>query len=155
MRSPIGHPDRIALEDFVDPIQYLPLPSLQRPLLDKFYREQRSAMRTPAQASLWVARAPQIIAGLCLSPVEGGCWLTGLLVAGTHRRAGIASALLSRAAESVDGNLWLFCHPNLEGFYARRGFAPCMQLPGPLADRYRRYSRHKPLVALVRAPAPR
>ncbi|MBA1274236.1 GNAT family N-acetyltransferase [Stutzerimonas azotifigens] len=132
------------------PIQYLPLSPLQRPLLDKFYRTQRSAMRTPAQAALWVARTPDIVAGLCLSAVEDGHWLTGLLVAETHRRAGIASALMSRAAESVEGNLWLFCHPNLSAFYVRHGFANCTQLPDSLANRLERYSRHKKLIALVR-----
>ncbi len=139
----------------MDPIQYLPLPPLQCPLLDKFYREQRSPMRAPKHAALWVARAPEIIAGLCLSSIEDGFWLTGLLVARAHRRAGIASTLLTRVQESVDGDLWLFYHPNLEGFYARRGFASCTHLPAPLADRYQRYSRHKQLVALVRPPTSR
>ncbi|MDE1169024.1 MAG: GNAT family N-acetyltransferase [Pseudomonas sp.] len=131
-----------------------PLDVPQRPLLAKFYKAHRSAMRAPAQAQPWVARAPHIIGGLCLTPVADGVWLTGLLVDPACRGQGVASQLIGQALAQQAGAVWLFCHPDLMSFYARSGFAETGRLPPPLADRLARYQRSKPLLAMVRLEPP-
>ncbi|MDB6141429.1 MAG: N-acetyltransferase [Pseudomonas sp.] len=125
------------------------LPELSRPLLDKFYREHRSPMRAGGEARLWVAKQTEIVGGLCLTDVADGQWLTGLFVAPAMRGHGIAGRLIDAALAEVRGPVWLFCHPDLLGFYRRSGFEPAANLPQTLAGRFERYSRTKPLIALI------
>lgn len=127
-----------------------PLDEPLRPLLDKFYRAHRSPMRAASDAQLWVARAPQIIGGLCLTPVADGRWLTGLLVDPAWRGQAVASRLIEQALLQQPGPTWLFCHPDLLGFYQRSGFVETALLPPALADRLARYQRSKALLAMVR-----
>ncbi|AVH39827.1 GNAT family N-acetyltransferase [Pseudomonas monteilii] len=108
-------------------------------------------MRAASDAQLWVARAPGIIAGLSLSPVGDGYWLTGLLVDPQQRNKGMAGRLIEAALEQANGPTWLFCHPDLVPFYQRLGFHMAGQLPESLASRLLRYQRSKRLVALERA----
>ncbi|MGE6386066.1 GNAT family N-acetyltransferase [Pseudomonas sp. NPDC078416] len=131
-------------------IQFLLLPDVQRPLLEKFYRAHRSPMRARGEAQVWVARRPDIIGALCLTPVAGGHWLTGLFVAPDERGRGVAPGLIAAALTSVEGNVWLFCEPELSGFYQRLGFVETLQLPQELAARLARYQQTKRLIALVR-----
>jgi GNAT superfamily N-acetyltransferase len=131
-------------------LQFLPLPDVHRPLLEKFYRAHRSSMRARGEAEIWVARAPEIVGALCLTPVSGGLWLTGLFVAPAERRHGVAGRLIAAALRSVEGNVWLFCEPELSGFYQRNGFTDIQDLPQELAVRLARYQQTKRLIALVR-----
>lgn len=131
-------------------MQFDALSPLERPLLDKFYRAHHAPMRSKGQAQLWVAREASIIAGMCLTPVADGHWLTGLFVAPERRRRGVAQALLDATRDSIEGSLWLFCDPALVGFYQRSGFAETEALPQGLADRLARYRQTKVLVAMVR-----
>ncbi|MGM3218070.1 GNAT family N-acetyltransferase [Pseudomonas sp. PhalM4] len=108
-------------------------------------------MRAASDAQLWVARAPGIIAGLSLSPVGNGYWLTGLFVDPQQRNKGMAGRLIEAALEQANGPTWLFCHPDLVPFYQRLGFHMAGQLPESLASRLLRYQRSKRLVALERA----
>ncbi len=108
-------------------------------------------MRAASDAELWVARAPGIIAGLSLSAVGEGFWLTGLFVAPQRRNQGVAARLVEAALAQVDGPVWLFCHPDLMPFYQRLGFDLAQQLPEALASRLLRYQRNKRLVALQRS----
>lgn len=126
------------------------LAPLLQPLLGKFYRAHRSPMRAPDGAQTWVARRQEILAALNLTPVDHGHWLTGLLVAPTERRQGLASQLIEHALARTTGPVWLFCHPDLLGFYQRLGFEPATQLPPALAERLARYQRSKALLALAR-----
>ncbi|MFG0756274.1 GNAT family N-acetyltransferase [Pseudomonas sp. TYF_14] len=119
-------------------------------MLDHFYRQHSSRMRAASDAELWVARAPGIIAGLSLSAVGEGFWLTGLFVAPQRRNQGVAARLVETALAQVDGPVWLFCHPDLMPFYQRLGFDLAQQLPEALASRLLRYQRNKRLVALQR-----
>ncbi|CAK9890707.1 MULTISPECIES: GNAT family N-acetyltransferase [Pseudomonas] len=107
-------------------------------------------MRAAAQGQLWVARAEEIIAALCLSEVPGGHWLTGLFVAPAWRGQQVARQLIAAPAGEMQGSIWLFCHPDLTSFYARQAFSTTHALPVPLAERLERYQRSKPLVAMVR-----
>lgn len=127
---------------------YAPLQSVARPLLNKFYRQHRSAMRLPPDAQGWVAREEEIIAGLCLTPVSHGQWLTGLLVTPGSRGRGIAQGLIE--ASVAAGPVWLFCHPQLRGFYERVEFDVAEQLPPALSERLRRYQQTKELIAMQR-----
>lgn len=108
-------------------------------------------MRAASDAQLWVARAPGIIAGLSLSPVGDGYWLTGLFVDPQQRNKGMAGRLIEAALEQANGPTWLFCHTDLVPFYQRLGFHMAGQLPESLASRLLRYQRSKRLVALERA----
>ncbi|MDY7070457.1 hypothetical protein PshuTeo2_04770 [Pseudomonas hunanensis] len=107
-------------------------------------------MRAANDAELWVARAPGIIAGLSLSAVSEGFWLTGLFVDPQRRSQGVAARLVEAALVQVGGPVWLFCHPELTPFYQRLGFDLAQQLPEALASRLQRYQRKKRLVALQR-----
>ncbi|WP_420850915.1 GNAT family N-acetyltransferase [Pseudomonas wenzhouensis] len=128
---------------------YRQLPSALRPLVDKFYREHRSSMRSQAGDELWVAQqGSTIVAALCLRPVADGQWLTGLFVAPAQRRQGLANALLAHSLKSHPQPIWLFCHPDLSVFYQRQGFHPCTQLPVELQQRLARYQRTKNLLTL-------
>ncbi|MDH0749648.1 GNAT family N-acetyltransferase [Pseudomonas sp. GD03842] len=133
---------------------FQPLPAIQRPLLEKFYKAHRSGMKPRAGAQMWVARDPDIVAALCLTPVGTGHWLTGMFVAPVRRGLGLAHALIEAALGGLEGEVWLFCEPDRLGLYRRSGFAQAWDLPQELADRLARYRQTKPLLALVR-PAPR
>ncbi|MDG9758141.1 GNAT family N-acetyltransferase [Pseudomonas sediminis] len=125
------------------------LPLQLRPLVDKFYRDHRSPMRSQAGDELWVAEnASEIVATLSLRPVAGGQWLTGLFVAPALRRQGVAAALLSHSLALHPEPVWLFCHPELHTFYQRLGFESGQSLPTELAQRLTRYQRGKSLIAL-------
>ncbi|QXI31625.1 GNAT family N-acetyltransferase [Pseudomonas vanderleydeniana] len=105
-------------------------------------------MRASGEGQLWVARDGGIVAGLSLTAVADGFWLTGLFVDPQRRGQGVAGHLVARALATLAGPTWLFCHPDLRDFYAKLGFKPAGQLPQALADRLARYSRSKPLIAL-------
>lgn len=125
------------------------LPLQLRPLVDKFYRDHRSPMRSQAGDELWVAEnASEIVATLSLRPVAGGQWLTGLFVAPALRRQGVAAALLDHSLALHPEPVWLFCHPELRGFYQRLGFEDCQRLPAELDERLTRYQRTKSLIPL-------
>ncbi len=126
------------------------LTAAERPLLNKFYKSHGSSMRASENGLPWVARDGGIIAALSLTPVAGGQWLTGLLVAPAQRNRQVARRLIERACEGLEGAVWLFCHPDLQPFYERLGFALCETLPGALGERLARYRRSKPLVAMRR-----
>ncbi|MDD2050176.1 GNAT family N-acetyltransferase [Pseudomonas putida] len=132
-------------------LRYGLLTEPERPLLNKFYKDQGSSMRAAAQGQLWVARVEQIVAALCLTPVPGGYWLTGLWVAERWRGQQIARRLIKTAVKSTEGMTWLFCHPDLVPFYQRQGFSPCSELPAALAERLARYQRSKSLMAMALA----
>lgn len=127
---------------------YAPLSGPSRPLLDKFYRQHKSAMRLPAEAQGWVAREGEIIAGLCLTPLSQGQWLTGLLVTPGWRGRGVAQGLIE--ASIAAGPVWLFCNPQLRGFYERVEFEVTGELPAALAERLKRYQQTKQLIAMAR-----
>ena len=125
------------------------LPLQLRPLVDKFYRDHRSPMRSQSGDELWVVQsASEIVAALSLRPVAGGQWLTGLFVALTLRRQALVAALLSHSLALHPEPVWLFCHPELRSFYQRLGFEDCQSLPTELAVRLTRYQRNKSLVSL-------
>ncbi|WP_084702816.1 GNAT family N-acetyltransferase [Pseudomonas japonica] len=132
------------------PIQCSPLTASERPLLNKFYKSQSSPMRGSDSGVAWVARAGAIVAALNLSPVPGGHWLTGLLVAQDWRRRQVARRLIERASQDATGCIWLFCHPDLQTFYEKLGYAVSEDLPAVLAERLARYRRSKPLLAMAR-----
>ncbi|MGY4534329.1 N-acetylglutamate synthase-like GNAT family acetyltransferase [Pseudomonas sp. TE3786] len=138
------------------PLHFGTLPAVMRPLLNKFYRAHHSPMRATADDQLWVAKDAEIVAGLCLRPLgqSAGCWLTSLFVAPTLRQQRIASQLVQKACEHAAQPVWLFCHPQLLGFYARLGFVPAGNLPPALAERLARYQRSKTLIALQRDGQP-
>ncbi|MGY2291962.1 GNAT family N-acetyltransferase [Pseudomonas sp. SDO528_S397] len=122
------------------------------PLLNKFYRSHDSSMKALKGAGLWVARDTAIVAGLCLSPVVGGHWLTGLFVDPAYRGQGLAGRLIGEATATADGTVWLLCHPDLEAFYQRLGFSQDTRLPQSLAERLVRYKRNKPMIAMGLEP---
>lgn len=124
------------------------LPSESRPLLNKFYRAHRSHMRVPGGARCWVAGTSEIMAALCLSSVENGHWLTGLLVAPQQRKKGLGARLVAKALSESTGPVWLFCAPQLIPFYRQLGFSEITQLPESLASRLQRYNRNRTLAAL-------
>ncbi len=125
------------------------LPLQLRPLVDKFYRDHRSPMRSQAGDELWVTEsASEIVAALSLRPLAGGQWLTGLFVAPALRRQGVAAALLDHSLALHPEPVWLFCHPELRGFYQRLGFEDCQRLPAELDERLTRYQRNKSLASL-------
>jgi len=66
----------------------------------------------------------------------------------------IARQLIETALLDCPAPVWLFCHPQLSDFYLRLGFAPCTDLPQPLAERLKRYQRSKSMLAFVRVPSP-
>ncbi len=107
-------------------------------------------MRAPAGAQPWVLRQHGIVAALCLTPVAHGHWLSSVLVEPAQRGRGLAGRLLRHALAHTPGAVWLFCHPDLAGFYAGLGFTATPQLPAELAERLARYRRHKPLLAMAR-----
>ncbi|POP92641.1 N-acetyltransferase [Pseudomonas syringae pv. avii] len=131
-------------------IQFCLLPDACRPLLGKFYREHQSSMRAASKGQAWVAKQEEIIGALCLTPVADGYWLTGLFVAPPLRGNAVAQRLIDAALLPLSGPVWLFCHPDLQGFYRLAGFETAQRLPQALGERLMRYSRSKPLVALHR-----
>ena len=122
------------------------------PLMNKFYRAHQSSMKASKDSQLWVARQEEIVAGLCLRPAAHGHWLTGLFVAPAVRGRGIAAALVSAAASTCEGPVWLFCDPELQGFYERLGFGLDTDLPQVLHERLVRYQRNKAMIAMGLTP---
>lgn len=134
-------------------IRYATLEESFWPLMNKFYRAHQSSMKAVRDAQLWVARRDEIVAALCLRPVSGGHWLTGLFVDPAFRAQGIAARLIDEAVKGVEAPVWLFCHPDLRGFYERRGFDFDPELPYAMAERLSRYARSKPMIAMGLVPA--
>ncbi|MBJ2247796.1 GNAT family N-acetyltransferase [Pseudomonas haemolytica] len=118
------------------------------PLLNKFYRSHNSPMKAQKGGRLWVARDSEIVAGLCLTQVVGGQFLTGVFVDPAYRGQGLAARLIRQAVAEVDGTVWLLCHPDLEGLYQRIGFSQDTVLPQSLSERLVRYKRNKPMIAM-------
>ena len=118
------------------------------PLLNKFYRSHNSSMKALKGGRLWVARESEIVAGLCLTPVVGGQWLTGVFVDPAYRGQGLAKRVIDAAVAEVEGSVWLLCHPDLEGLYQRMGFTQNTVLPQSLSERWVRYKRNKPMIAM-------
>lgn len=133
-------------------IHYAALEASLWPLMNKFYRAHQSSMKAVRDAQLWVARRDEIVAALCLRPVSGGHWLTGLFVDPAYRVQGVAARLIAEAVKDVDEPVWLFCHPDLRGFYERRGFSFNPELPYAMAERLSRYARSKPMIAMGLVP---
>lgn len=133
-------------------IRYSQLDDLSWPLMNKFYRQHQSSMKAVREAQWWVARREEIVAALCLRPVFGGHWLTGLFVDPACREQGIAAQLIAAAVKDVEAPVWLFCHPDLRGFYERRGFTFDPALPQAMAEVLSRYARSKPMIAMELAP---
>lgn len=77
----------------------------------------------PAGAHCWVVGHTDIVAGLCLSGIAGGHWLTGLLVAPSQRNQGLATRLITQALAANDGPVWLFCEPKVIAFYRQLNFS--------------------------------
>jgi hypothetical protein len=123
----------------------------ERRLLEHFYKQQGSRMRAANDGESWVARSDGIVAGLCLSAVADGHWLTGLFVAPSIASAAWLRSWWRRPWPGHSGPTWLFCHPDLTAYYQRLGFSTPAQLPEALASRLQRYQRSKSLVAMVRA----
>jgi len=132
--------------------QYTRLDEPLWPLMNKFYRAHQSSMKAVREAQLWVARRDEIVAALCLRPVAGGHWLTGLFVDPACREQGLAAALIAEAVKDLELPVWLFCHPDLRGFYERRGFAFDPQMPYAMVERLSRYARSKPMIAMGLKP---
>jgi len=130
-------------------LDFSPLPQALQPLLVRFYRAHNSRNRVRAEAVCWVARRGSILAGLCLTPVAHGHFLTGLLVTPPERNRGIGARLVREALAASAGPVWLFCKPELLPFYTRLGFGVADQLPDTLAERLARYRRTKTLIALL------
>jgi GNAT superfamily N-acetyltransferase len=131
-------------------IHFCLLPEASKPLLNKFYKSHQSPMRSAMDSQLWVAKQQEIVGALCLRAISGGHWLTGLFVAPPLRGQGIASDLIQKSVTQVAGPVWLFCHPELSGFYQRAGFEQTTALSQAMAERFARYGRSKPLLAMIR-----
>jgi GNAT superfamily N-acetyltransferase len=132
--------------------RYTQLDEPSWPLMNKFYRAHQSSMKAVREARLWVARREQIIGALCLRPVSGGHWLTGLFIEPSCRNQGVAAALIGAAVEGLEQPVWLFCHPDLRGFYERCGFRFDPQMPYAMVERLSRYARSKPMIAMGLEP---
>lgn len=65
-----------------------------------------------------------------------------------YRGQGLAARVIEAAVADVDGTLWLLCHPDLEGLYQRMGFTQDTVLPQSLSERWVRYKRNKPMIAM-------
>lgn len=125
------------------------LPVLQHALLNKFYRSHGSRMQISKPAEAWVTRQPAIIAGLCLTPITQGYWLTSLFVAPKYRQCGVAHRLIKHIQATYPAAaIWLFCHPDLITVYQRTNFQETQQLPEALNNRLARYKQHKILIAM-------
>lgn len=131
-------------------MEFIELPACARPLLDKFYKSQRSRMRSVGGGRWWVARDREIVAGSSFAAVADGYWLSGLHVAMGYRNKGHARRLLDSAQAVLAGPIWLFCEPGLRDFYLRAGFADAVSLPVELSQRLSRYQASKELLAMVR-----
>lgn len=131
------------------------LPKAQQPLLNKFYRSHDSRMQATHPAESWVMRNPLIIAGVCITPISDGYWLTSLFVDPRHRQHGAGQNLLRHIQNIYSTSpIWLFCHPDLTGFYQKTGFQITQQLPDQLKNRLTRYQRNKKLIAMTHSRSP-
>ena len=130
-------------------IAYAQLDAPLWPLMNKFYRTHQSSMKASKDAQLWVAREQEVVAALCLRSAANGYWLTGLFVAPDVRGRGIARSLVDAAVSSTEGApVWLFCDPELQGFYEGIGFRMADDLPQVLFERLIRYQRNKAMIAM-------
>lgn len=132
--------------------QYTLLAEPLWPLMNKFYRAHQSPMKAVREARLWVARRDEIVGALSLRPVAGGHWLTGLFVDPACRGQGIAAALIGQAVHDVEEPVWLYCHPDLRGFYEDCGFNVDPTMPYAMVERLSRYARSKPMIAMGLTP---
>ncbi|MCJ8169259.1 GNAT family N-acetyltransferase [Atopomonas sediminilitoris] len=129
-------------------------PATLLPLVNKFYKSHRSAMRANTGALLWgLEQNAEQVAALCLAAHDKGFWLTGLFVAPNWRQQGFGHQLVRTVQSHYQQPLWLFCHPELTSWYQRVGFQRATTLPAALQERLQRYQQHKVLVALQWLPS--
>ncbi|MFN3579682.1 MAG: GNAT family N-acetyltransferase [Pseudomonas sp.] len=131
------------------PFRCEPLPAEHTHLLNRFYRQHGSRMKAYSEQKLWTLQSDDLLACLCLQPVQSGHWLTGLFVAPEYRGQGLATHLLEAIRKQASGPLWLFCSPELQALYTRCGYAPATELPESLAAKLKRYQQGNPLIAMV------
>ncbi len=60
--------------------------------------------------------------------------------------------MIAAAVKDAESPVWLFCHPDLRGFYEHRGFAFDPQMPYAMTERLSRYARSKPMIAMGLEP---
>lgn len=141
--------DSLTLPPLSAAIELTQLPAAQLPLVNRFYRVHQRGMKARGDQQVWVARAPEIIASVCLRDMDQCWWLTALLVAPDARGMGVASQLLKQVRSQHRGDIWLFCAPDIAHLYSTNGFKQSSAIPPPLNSRLQRYQRTKSLIAMV------
>ncbi|WP_440055178.1 GNAT family N-acetyltransferase [Pseudoalteromonas sp. T1lg65] len=130
--------------------QVIKLPTIQTPLVNKFYNLHRARGRAARHDQIWVAKVGSSIIAACrIQPVESYWLIVGVLVAPKYRKQGIASALLAQATiqfrqENHDKPLYTFCYSHLILFYKALNFVEAdATLPAALENRLQAYVRQK------------
>ncbi len=89
----------------------------------------------------YIAAANKSIAGVgqIKSHRDGSMELASIAVVAEFRRQGVATALIQNLISTAEGDLYLLCQDDLEGFYQGFGFitAGREDLPSPIARRQR------------------
>ncbi|WP_179957829.1 GNAT family N-acetyltransferase [Exilibacterium tricleocarpae] len=134
-----------------------PLPPLQLPLVNRFYRDCRYSAKAGRGELVYVARGQgRMLAAVRLVPqVDNHLFLRSFCVAPEQRRRTIGRQLLEALVPVLHGYR-CYCFPfrYLQDFYGRIGFVAAQPHTQPdfIAGPYRRYCRQgRDIVIMVRS----
>jgi predicted GNAT family N-acyltransferase len=87
-----------------------------------------------------------------LKEVQSRLLLTGVACAEEFRGKGLASLLINNIISTQQQDIYCFPYPHLQTFYEKLGFIACLpeQLPEALLNQYQAYTRHNPLLCMVK-----
>lgn len=121
------------------------LTTLQLPLVNKFYKQQKARGKAKGNEMVWTVKANgQIIAAARLADISGNCFLTGVQVDAHYQRQGVAKRLIGTmltGQQPGQGDCYTFPYRHLVRLYQGLGFVEVTDadLPKPLQMRFARY----------------
>lgn len=129
------------------------LETVQLPLVNKFYKANRARGKAKGNERVWVAKDNgEIVGAARVADISGFDFLTGVMVAVTHQRQGIAAALVLQMVNAQQKPCFTFPYGHLVDLYQKLGFVEVdvSELPKPIEMRFERYrGQGRDIVAMV------
>lgn len=119
--------------------------ALQLPLVNKFYKANRARGKAKGNEKVFVVRDGQAIVGAArVAYISGSDFLTGVQVAQSHQRRGIARALIHEIISLQEKACYTFPYKHLISLYKSLGFIEVQadDFPKPVLMRFERYRAH-------------
>jgi GNAT superfamily N-acetyltransferase len=135
------------------PVQMLE--TVQLPLVNKFYKVNRARGKAKGNERVWVVKDKgEIVGAARVADISGHDFLTGVQVAASHQRRGVAAALVGQIVNTQQKPCFTFPYGHLVGLYQKLGFVEVdvSEWPKPIEMRFERYKGQGRDIVVMRAP---